>query len=131
MSSEIQEIIPSVFISNFFGARNKTKLINAGITHIVVCAQELDCCFPESYQYLQLPLADNPSQSIKHLFDSTNEFISHALEKDDNKVLIHCAGGGSRSASMLLAYLISSVQIDDARFTLESGLTHMRSIRPV
>jgi protein-tyrosine phosphatase len=129
--SDIQEVVPSVFISNYFGARNKTKLTNVGITHIVVCAQELDCCHPDTCDYLKLKIADNPSQNISDFFESTNAHITEALETN-GKVLLHCAGGASRSAAMMVAYLMSLNNNEGGRmFTFETAYTHLRSVRPV
>lgn len=67
--SDLQEIVPGLHITNFFGARNRAKLRAAGITHVVNCGAELDGCFAKAeaglcyasiaYAYLHLPLADN------------------------------------------------------------------------
>ena len=34
-------------------------------------------------------------------------FVERALDKDDNKVLIHCGDGTSRAATFTMAYLIN------------------------
>ena len=103
--SELQEIVPGVYLSNFFAARNRAKLRAAGVTHVLNCGAELDCCFAGELRYLHLPLADNPSQEIAPHLDSAYAFINGAL-CEGGVVLLHCAGGGSRSAAVLLAWMV-------------------------
>lgn len=67
--------------------------------------------------YLEIDLSDAPQVSIaddgkvsfddvaKH-FDASSEFIDSAIERGDS-VLVHCAGGVSRSATIVLSYLIA------------------------
>ena len=70
--SEFQELCPGLLITNFFGARSKAKLAAAGVTHVLVCAQELPKVFEGNaalgLTYLRLPLADNPSERIADHF---------------------------------------------------------------
>ena len=76
---------PSLYLTNFFGARNKGKLKAAGITHVLVCAQELPCVFEDNaamgITYLKLPLADNPGQDIASHFEAA--FTSMSKRKLD------------------------------------------------
>jgi len=50
--------------------------------------------------------------------------ISDEVEAGGN-VLIHCVAGVSRSASFILAYLISSYNL-----TLQQALCHLKIVRP-
>ena len=44
--SQLQEVAPRVFLTNFFGARRKDLLAAAGITHVRTSVREcsVDCC---------------------------------------------------------------------------------------
>eukprot|EP00947_MAST-08B_sp_MAST-8B-sp1_P004454 g4454.t1 len=106
--SEFQELCPGLLITNFFGARSKAKLAAAGVTHVLVCAQELPKVFEGNaalgLTYLRLPLADNPSERIADHFGAAFDFIDGCRlpakdeedEEDDEKspgrCLVHCAG---------------------------------------
>ena len=46
---ELQEVETNVYITNFFGAKNKSKLTAQGITHVLVCAHELPEVFPNVF----------------------------------------------------------------------------------
>jgi hypothetical protein len=50
-------------------------------------------------------LEDNVQGNIRRCFDKTNDFLIEC-KKNDEKVLIHCQAGISRSSAIVLAYLI-------------------------
>lgn len=126
--SELQELCSRVFITNFFGAKNCAKLNACGITHVLVCAKELDCVFQESgLHYMKLPLADNPAERIDVHFASAFAFVDAALQREDCRVLFHCAGGGSRSAAMVLGYMLHRGTVS----SLEEALHFARARRPI
>ena len=105
--SELQQLCPGVWITNFFGSRDLAKLSRHGITHVCVCAQELPRLFEaKGLVYLQFPLADNPGQNIQQHFAAAFQFIEQAISNEQGQCLLHCAGGGSRSAAIALGYLL-------------------------
>lgn len=122
--SDLQEILPRVFLTNFFGARNKRTLDKAGITHLLVCATELPFVFAKdesrqeqreashgSFVYSRLPLSDNPGVDLGNFergpLACGISFIEDALcAGAGNRVLLHCAAGGSRSAAVLIGYVM-------------------------
>ena len=63
--------------------------------------------------------------SLKKYFPSSSEFIEEA-RKSGGKVLVHCWQGGSRSATLLAAYLMQY-----HGFTRDPALALMRRTRPV
>jgi len=73
-----------------------------GVTHILVCGNYLQECFPESFEYLKLPIDDAMSQDLFTYFKDAINFIKNA-----KVVLVHCAAGMSRSPSMVIAYLMA------------------------
>lgn len=126
--SELQEMCPRVFITNFFGAKSRAKLNACGITHVLVCAKELDCVFKkQGLHYMQLPLADNPGERIDAHFASAFAFTDAALGDENCRVLFHCAGGGSRSAAMVLGYMLHR----GTASTLDDALQFARERRPI
>ena len=61
-------------------------------------------------------LQDLPSAKIKPVLPVAVEFIKTALEKE-GKILVHCYGGMSRSASCVIAYMMT-----------HKGLTYYRAL---
>jgi len=108
-SFNINEIAPdtNVYISDFASACNKEQLLYAGITHVITVIRGVDEQFGGNFKYLLIDIGDTPIDSIAKHFKKANAFIDNALKEDkNNKVLIHCMYGISRSATISCAYLI-------------------------
>jgi len=82
------------------------KLLN--ITRIVNTAGELANFFHDhpDFMYMKVPVDDYPSTIIKIYFDETFNFIDSA-HKENKRVLVHCAMGISRSATICIGYLVA------------------------
>lgn len=89
-------------------ARNLKALQKAGITHVVNASPAVPCFFREhgTFEYLAVDLYDDPSADLLVHVDRVNEFIDSA-RKAGGGVLVHCYAGQSRSAALLMAYLMA------------------------
>ncbi len=96
------QITDDIFLGTGDDARDMAALQEAGITHIVNCAEELPCYFPAGFTCLPLYLSD-PDAYFSMRIAALGEFIDAARETGNT--LIHCNGGVSRSPACLLAYL--------------------------
>lgn len=93
----------NIYIGNYGDATNKGFLKSLGITHIVNCASEIENAFPQAFAYYNLYMNDNQEEFVSHLFNPVLLWIQEAVKK--GRVLIHCAAGISRSATIIVAYL--------------------------
>lgn len=57
-------------------------------------------------KYLRVPIYDDCTYHITDYIKEAMEFIDNACNNNDGNILIHCYMGSSRSASIVLAYLI-------------------------
>lgn len=103
---------PSIVIDDFLyhgdyrQASNINLLKEMNIRHIVsVIDSELGPTITEHCNVLFIKLPDEIQVDVKQYFDQTNEFLLKCKEKNE-KVLVHCQMGISRSSSIVLAYLM-------------------------
>jgi len=103
---------PSVVIDDFLyhgnlgHASNITLLNELGIRHIIdVCDCQLDKEILENFHVLWINLYDELKVDIRKHFDETNQFLYECRQKNE-KVLVNCQMGISRSSSIVLAYLM-------------------------
>lgn len=103
---------PSVVLDDFLyhgdlgHASNMKLLKELGIRHIIsVIECELDAPIKEHFHVRWININDELRADIKKYFHETNEFLNQCKEKNE-KVLVHCQMGISRSSSIVLAYLM-------------------------
>jgi protein-tyrosine phosphatase len=56
---------------------------------------------------LRIPIIDDQDEQIFNYFEISNNFINEAYKNKNNRILIHCKHGQSRSAIIAAAWLIS------------------------
>ncbi|XP_030012496.1 dual specificity phosphatase DUPD1-like [Sphaeramia orbicularis] len=107
-------------------------LRDLGITHVLNAAEGkwnnvltgADYYSDMSIQYLGVEADDKPTFNISQYFISATQFIHEALSHPQNKVLVHCVMGRSRSATLVLAYLMMKHEL-----TVVDAIEHVRQRR--
>ncbi|XP_058507558.1 dual specificity protein phosphatase 13A family protein [Solea solea] len=105
------EVWPNLYLGDMFMSHDKLGLWQLGITHVLNASHGKLCCkgsddfYGTTVKYYGVPANDLPTFDISPFFNPAAEFIHQALTSG-GKVLVHCAVGVSRSAALVLAYLM-------------------------
>ncbi|XP_077482577.1 uncharacterized protein LOC144093135 [Stigmatopora argus] len=108
------EVWPQVYIGDEATAKDKFNLQKLGITHVLNAAEGTwnNVDTGAGYYgdmgvvYHGVVAADTPTFDLSQYFLTAARFIRTALADANNKILVHCVMGRSRSATLFLAYLM-------------------------
>ncbi|KAM4623612.1 dual specificity phosphatase 29-like [Polymixia lowei] len=128
----VNEVWPNLYIGDAATAQDKCLLVKLGVTHVVNAAdgpQHIDTG-PRFYAdadilYHGVEAADHKDFDMSPFFNATADFIHKALDQK-GKVLVHCARGISRSATLVLAFLMIR-----ERLTLAEAIKDVRRHRNI
>ena len=101
----LNKILDGLYLGDHVAASNKFILQRAGVTHILQVASGMYPKFPGKYVYKTINIDDVPSSNLKQHFTACHRFIESAIEAGGT-VLVHCWAGVSRSATIVISYLM-------------------------
>ncbi|PNT70469.1 dual specificity protein phosphatase PHS1 isoform X1 [Brachypodium distachyon] len=103
------QITDYMYIGGALAARSTYTLQHLGITHVLcLCANEIgqsESQKPCLFDYRNFSINDDENADISDVFQDASDFIDF-VEHLHGKVLVHCFEGKSRSATVVLAYLM-------------------------
>ncbi|XP_064831617.1 dual specificity protein phosphatase 19-like [Oncorhynchus masou masou] len=110
-------ILGSQDAAHHFGTLKKYK-----VSHILNVAYGVENAFPDLFIYKTLSILDVSDTDITSYFQECSKFIDQAY-KENGVVLVHCNSGVSRSASVVIGYLMSreGKPFDDAFALVKSA----------
>lgn len=121
----MSKVLPQLYIGSIKEISDKKWIDKHNISHVVNCAIELDNYFPDDVNYLNLHLRDAADQTLYHVFEPAYKFIYDAISKGGT-VMVHCYAGVSRSASIVIYFLMKSQKVG-----LQKALEQLKSVRPI
>ena len=121
-STDVAEVVPGLFIGGATAARH----LPDGVQRVVNATQHEPCHHADvGVKYLHLSIEDTEGAAISEHFAESNAFIASGLEAGES-VLVHCIAGISRSAALIIAYLVA-----ERGHTLAEALDLTRTAREV
>jgi len=102
---KIAEITDFLYLGGLAAAKTEDMLKEKGITCVINASTEAPDVNYESIQCTRIRLEDNPACNIGIHFDLVADKIDK-VRRERGKVLVHCIAGVSRSATLVLAYLM-------------------------
>ncbi|XP_028324672.1 dual specificity protein phosphatase 13-like isoform X2 [Gouania willdenowi] len=130
--TRVDEVWPNLYIGNVAVAQNRKTLHNLSITHVLNAAHSKQgsigdqSFYGNSCVYYGIAAEDSDQFDLSQYFKPAADFIHKALKTKDGKVLVHCIMGVSRSATLVLAYLMLH-----QRLTLKDALKHIVKRRAI
>lgn len=120
--SSINEILPKrLYLGDADAARDKLMLQARGITHILNVAAEIPCYYPYDFEYKHLEFEDGDHR-MENAFQDACAFIEG---NPDARVFVHCFKGVSRSASVVIYYLMRTQHL-----SFQEALNAVKEKRP-
>ncbi|KAG7517022.1 dual specificity phosphatase 10-like [Solea senegalensis] len=122
----ISPILPFLYLGNERDAQDLDLLLRLNIGYVVNVTTHLPLYHVNSgLRYKRLPATDNSKQNLRQYFEEVFEFIEEAYQSGQG-VLVHCQAGVSRSATVVIAYLMKHTLM-----TMTDAYKYVRSRRPV
>jgi protein-tyrosine phosphatase/rhodanese-related sulfurtransferase len=119
------KVLEYIFLGSAQNSVNKYQLKNLNVTFILNTAKECKNHYPNEFVYMKCPLVDDEKEDVKKYFDESHEFIDRA-RKLGGRALVHCFMGMSRSAAIVLSYLMKHKQ-----WPLKVAFKYVRDRRPI
>ena len=111
-------LLNQLYLTGDIGARNFADIIRLNISHIINVSDTLENYFENEldfqggtrFKYLKISIPDSPKIIITDYFPTAIKFIEDAII-NEGKVLVHCFAGKSRSASIVIGYLMKTLKM--------------------
>ncbi|KNG85847.1 dual specificity phosphatase [Aspergillus nomiae NRRL 13137] len=118
----------NIYIGGIFSLKNRAALERANITHVlsVLRLQPQEETFA-GFQHHRIDVDDVEDENLLEHFPSAIKFIQSGLDAGGG-VLVHCAMGKSRSATICIAYMLHQ---QPSALTPQSALAIIKESRPL
>ena len=102
LNPSYDKITDKIYLGNEDTARDKNILKKLNISNILICAEGCERFFPDEFNYKILYLDDATDEDLLSWLEEGFEFI----DSSKDNIYIHCVMGISRSASVVIAYIM-------------------------
>lgn len=125
MVLEPSHIIDNIYLGNAYNASNVNTIRKYNIECVINVTFEIPNYFENGgIEYFNIEILDNDDHNFtKYQFDNVLNFLNRYQHKN---ILIHCYMGSSRSATIVVLYLIKKY-----KYTLEDAIDYLRTKREI
>lgn len=125
--STSNQIIDGLFLGSSFNAYCLNELITNNISVVINVTREIDNYHENTTdtKYYKFPVLDDNNDDIVPILTQTYDIINTHLARGDN-ILVHCYMGASRSASVIIYYLMNKND-----WSYNQARTYVSSKRPL
>jgi atypical dual specificity phosphatase len=130
--TEPTHIVDNIYLGSAYNAASYKTLKNRNIKVVMNATTEISNYYPNDFVYLRYELYDNNKHSIKKYLEKSYNDIKYHQENTSGNILVHCFMGASRSASIVLYYLMrTQKKEDDTYFTFDDAVSFLKDKRIV
>ncbi|XP_051900962.1 dual specificity protein phosphatase 10-like [Pristis pectinata] len=125
--AELSPILPFLYLGNEQDAQDLGRMRQLNVGYVINVTTHLPLYHAQggALRYKRLPATDNGRQNLRQYFEEAFEFIEEAQESGKG-VLIHCQAGVSRSATLVIAYLMKHTLM-----TMTDAYKYVKGKRPI
>ncbi len=107
LTYEASKINDFILLGNACNARDFYKLSDENVGLIVNCTKDIPDYFEDHFEYERVDVKDiNEANILPHLNRLSDRMNEYHEKNPDKKILVHCFMGSSRSATIVIAYLM-------------------------
>ena len=121
----VTQILEHLYLGGDDICDDRAMLLELNIGRIVNATSDSPNYFPDDFGYLHVDVPDEVDAVISNRFEEVSDFIAGAVG-EKRSCLVHCSAGMSRSATLVLAYLVRHVGM-----SLLDALSHTKARRPL
>lgn len=126
------KIIDNLYLGSAYNAASYYNLKENNIKLIINVTNSISEYYPDEFEYLKYELYDNNNDSISnYLVNSYIQIKSFQKNNPNGNILVHCFAGASRSASVILYYLILENRKKDPSYNIDNALDFLKEKRIV
>ncbi len=119
---DADKIDDHIYLGSAFNAADDIWMKNVGINCIVNATECISNYFPDDFKYYNFSITDNNDSSLRAQYDL---FYRTVKANPDKIFLVHCYAGKSRSAALVLYYLMKNYN-----WPYQRALKHLKRSRP-
>jgi len=124
-TSRMHEVRPGLWLGSLEAAQDWQRLQEQGIRHVITCGRGLETCLPEGVtRELSLKVDDLDEVDILEHLPPASDILDQLLSRMQS-VLVHCAMGRSRSAAVVIAYVMRKEHL-----SYTEALSSVQAVRP-
>lgn len=121
----MNQICDRLYLGNIMAASDRERLQKNKIKCILQVAAGVEPFFPDEFVYRVIQINDASDQNLLQHLPSAINFIKTSIQAGKN-VLVHCHAGVSRSATVVIAFLMQ-----ERGMLFEDAFSFVSKKRPV
>jgi hypothetical protein len=121
---DADKITPHIYLGSGFNAADYSWLKGNNIQCIINATPCIGNYFPDDFTYYNYSTTDLNNSSLKGFYETAYRTLNENIAQD-KKFLVHCYAGKSRSAALVLYYLMK-----EYNWSLPRALKHIKRSRP-